>query len=168
MATKYATLKDSNGDTIYPQISTDSIASSSITGAKMDWSTMYIGVESSTSKTVTNTDTIVQSITLPAGKWKVFLQFRLTVTGMSSNSVQTTWVGFKNGDTSSSSTILEEGLNNYSDASGVVRNLYSLSSPVIDVPTSKVVSSYVRVSNAYSGASVSNAGGIYLWAIRVG
>lgn len=38
MATKYATLKDANGDIIYPQISTDSIASSSITGAKIDWS----------------------------------------------------------------------------------------------------------------------------------
>lgn len=40
MATKYATLKDSNGDTIYPQISTDSITDGSITSSKIDWSTL--------------------------------------------------------------------------------------------------------------------------------
>ena len=35
MATKYVTLKDSNGDTLYPQISTDSIANGSLTTAKL-------------------------------------------------------------------------------------------------------------------------------------
>ncbi len=39
MATKYATLKDPNGDTIYPQISSDSIANGSITSSKIDWTT---------------------------------------------------------------------------------------------------------------------------------
>lgn len=39
MATKYATLKDSNGDTIYPQISSDSISNGSITSSKIDWTT---------------------------------------------------------------------------------------------------------------------------------
>lgn len=38
MATKYGTLKDSNGDIIYPQISTDSIANGSLTTAKINWS----------------------------------------------------------------------------------------------------------------------------------
>ena len=43
MATRYATLKDSNGDTIYPQISTGSIASGSIASDKIDWSTIVAG-----------------------------------------------------------------------------------------------------------------------------
>lgn len=165
---RYVTLKDSNGEALYPQIKADSIADSSITPDKINWPSMYIGDEETSSVTVTTVNTIVQSITLPAGKWKVFLQFRLLITGMGAGTVQSTWVGFKDGDQPTSTNILEEGLSVYSDSSGVVRNLCSLSSPVIDVESSKTVSSYVRVTNAYGGASVSNSGGIYLWAIRVG
>lgn len=43
MATRYVTLKDSNGDTIYPQISTGSIAGGSIASDKIDWSTIVAG-----------------------------------------------------------------------------------------------------------------------------
>lgn len=42
MATKYATIKDSNGDTIYPQISTDSITNGSITSDKMAFTTSTV------------------------------------------------------------------------------------------------------------------------------
>lgn len=50
MATRYATLKDSNGDTIYPQsviaqvangeITTGLLANGAVTSAKIDWSTV--------------------------------------------------------------------------------------------------------------------------------
>lgn len=50
MATKYVTLKDSNGDTLYPQavasiisansIDTGKIADGAVTNAKIDWSTI--------------------------------------------------------------------------------------------------------------------------------
>lgn len=50
MATKYVTLKDSNGDTLYPQavatnlapgsIDTTELADSAVTNAKIDWSTI--------------------------------------------------------------------------------------------------------------------------------
>lgn len=50
MATKYVTLKDSNGDTLYPQavatnlapgsIDTTEIANGAVTAAKVDWSTV--------------------------------------------------------------------------------------------------------------------------------
>lgn len=38
MATKYVTLKDSNGDTLYPQAVATNLAPGSITGDKIDWS----------------------------------------------------------------------------------------------------------------------------------
>lgn len=54
MATRYVTLKDSNGDTIYPQsvisqvangaVTTDLIADGAVTNAKIDWSTIIAGV----------------------------------------------------------------------------------------------------------------------------
>lgn len=50
MATKYVTLKDSNGDTLYPQavatnlapgsIDTTELADGAVTGAKIDWTTI--------------------------------------------------------------------------------------------------------------------------------
>ena len=137
-------------------IVTSQIASKAVTPAKIDYTNMYVGDEKTSAVTVTTSNTIVQSIDLPVGKWKVFLQFRLVMTGMGANASQSSWVGFKDGDSVSSPNILEEGVNIYSDWNGTVRNLYNLASPVINVTSAKTVSSYVRVSSAYSGASVSN------------
>lgn len=43
MATKYVTLKDSNGDTLYPQAVATNLAPGSIKGGEIDWSTMTTG-----------------------------------------------------------------------------------------------------------------------------
>lgn len=44
MATRYVTLKDSNGDTIYPQISTGSLVDGSVTASKMNMQSMWGGL----------------------------------------------------------------------------------------------------------------------------
>lgn len=41
MATKYVTLKDSNGDTLYPQAVATNLAPGSITSPEIDWQTYY-------------------------------------------------------------------------------------------------------------------------------
>lgn len=64
MATKYATLKDSNGDTIYPQISTGSIANGSITSDKIDWSTIVAGA-TPTSGTISSDSIKTVTVSIP-------------------------------------------------------------------------------------------------------
>ena len=54
MATKYVTLKDSNGDTLYPQAVATNLAPGSVTSNKIDWSTMeHWSITLSGNKTVT-------------------------------------------------------------------------------------------------------------------
>ena len=49
---RYVTLKDSDGEALYPQIKADSIADGSVTSDKIDWATMIevlnVGTETTT------------------------------------------------------------------------------------------------------------------------
>lgn len=83
MATKYVTLKDSNGDTIYPQsvisqvangeITTGLIADGAVTAAKIGWSTMITGRISSFSYPVGGSTKTVNIPTQANANYMVFL-----------------------------------------------------------------------------------------------
>ena len=94
---KAVTLKNNNDEEVYPvtdlslvngdiptgriadnAITTAKIADNAITSDKIDWATLYKSATplSATLSVQANTETDVQSLTLPAGKWRVFWAVR--------------------------------------------------------------------------------------------
>ena len=84
---KAVTLKNNNNEEVYPvtdlslvngNIPTGRIADSAVTSDKIDWTTLYKSATplSATLPINANTETTVQSFTLPAGKWRIFWSVR--------------------------------------------------------------------------------------------
>lgn len=167
MATRYVTLKDSNGDTIYPQSVISQVANGEITANLIDFSTMYVSAGSGHDTQVTSGGVILQSLTLPAGKWRVFASFRFSITSMGNSATKDFYTGFKQGDAISDTTLIEIRTNISSDASGVGRSMVMFQSNEITSTGSYVISSYISYPGTGS-AYVYSGPGIYLWAIRVG
>ena len=167
MATRYVTLKDSNGDTLYPQAVATNLAPGSIKGGEIDWSTMYVSAGNGSDKQVTSGGVILQSLTLPAGKWRVFACYRFSIVSMGNNTTKDFYTGFKSGASISDTTINEIRTNISSDASGVGRAVVSFQSEEITSTGSYVISSYISYPGT-GDAYVYSGPGIYLWAIRVG
>jgi hypothetical protein len=72
---RYVTLKDSNGEALYPQIKSDSIADGSVTSDKIDYAiygigvTRQIGIDSDSSKVVYRTILGSDNLSIPASTW---------------------------------------------------------------------------------------------------
>lgn len=84
---KAVTLKNNNNEEVYPvtdlslvngNIPTGRIADNAVTSDKIDWTTLYKSATplSATLPVNANTETTVQSFTLPAGKWRIFWAVR--------------------------------------------------------------------------------------------
>ena len=96
---------------------------------------------------VTSSGAIIQTLTLPAGKWRVFAQYRV-VSAMPSNSANTLTIGFKAGSTMSASTILSQIVNTASDSGGNGRYLAHYVSGEITSTGSYTISSFATRSDS--------------------
>lgn len=96
---------------------------------------------------VTSSGAIIQTLTLPAGKWRVFAQYRV-VSAMPTNSANTLTIGFKAGSTMSASTIMSQIVNTASDSGGNGRYLAHYASGVITSTGSYTISSFATRSDS--------------------
>lgn len=96
---------------------------------------------------VTSSGAIIQTLTLPAGKWRVFAQYRV-VSAMPSNSANTLTIGFKAGSTMSASTVMSQIVNTASDSGGNGRYLAHYASGVITSTGSYTISSFATRSDS--------------------
>lgn len=76
---QYVTAEDiASTSALTPPVQTNMIADGAVTSDKIDWTTIYKAAAplSATLAVQANTETDVQSFTLPAGKWRVFWAVR--------------------------------------------------------------------------------------------
>ena len=124
---------------------------------------------SSSYLTINTSGTIIQTLDLPAGKWLVYAQFRLSAGGMGANKTAGFYVGFKHGTTMSSTTIQQSPTNISGDAAGSGRVLLSFCSPEITSTGSYVISSYCQnLSIDGTDIKIYKDPGVFLYAFKVG
>ena len=173
MATRYVTLKDSNGDTIYPQsvisqvangeITTGLLADGAVTAPKLDFSDMYLAAPALSDNVNVGTRPVIQTLTLPAGKWRVFAQLRLSVANIGANTTRLYYFGLFVG---SSTVAMEVPANVSGDTEGSGRQWASYSYE-LTTSSSTQVKSFVTYSSTGS-ASVTSSSYPALFAIRIG
>lgn len=117
---------------------------------------------------VTSSGAIIQTLTLPAGKWRVFAQYRV-VSAMPSNSANTMTIGFKSGNTMSANNLLSQIVNTASDSGGNGRYLAHYASGEITSTGSYVVSSFAtRSDSGTTSMTIGASSKPMLFALRVG
>lgn len=117
---------------------------------------------------VTSSGAIIQTLTLPAGKWRVFAQYRV-VSAMPSNSANTMTIGFKAGNTMSANNLLSQIVNTASDSGGNGRYLAHYASGEITSTGSYVVSSFAtRSDSGTTSMTIGTSSNPMLFALRVG
>ena len=148
---------------------TDEIADGAITNAKIDFSTMYVSASTPSANINVGSGAIIQTITLPVGKWRVFASFRLSCGGMTANQSKFFYCGFKYGSTLSSTTITQIPTNMTADTAGSGRQIVSMICREINATSSYPVSSYVQSGDLpTTDLKVYVDTGVQLFAIRVG
>ena len=117
---------------------------------------------------VTSSGAIIQTLTLPAGKWRVFAQYRV-VSAMPSNSANTMTIGFKAGNTMSANNLLSQIVNTASDSGGNGRYLAHYASGEITSTGSYVISSFAtRSDSGTTSMTIGTSSNPMLFALRVG
>lgn len=178
------TLKESDGTEIYPVtdislvnggIHADTIAPATsvapITAGMIDFSTMYVSAPdlSSSYVSIASGGSILQTMTLPVGKWRVIASFRLSCGGMTAGQTKFFYCGFKYGSTISGTTIQQIPTNMTADTGNSGRQLVTMVCREITATSPYTISSYVDGGELPTGdIKVYKDPGVYMFAIRVG
>lgn len=159
-----------NIETIWADTIAPATAVAPITGDMIDFSSLYVTAPYATADiSVPAGGAVIQSITLPAGKWRVFAQFRVAIGSMGANVTKFFYTGFKNGSTMSATSINQIPTNITSDSGGSGRVLVSMTSGEITSTGNYVIGSFVNFDNITATTqTIYKDPGIYLYALRVG
>lgn len=164
---KAVTLKNNNNEEVYPvtdlslvngNIPTGRIADKAVTSAKIDWTTLYKAANplSATLPVNANTETTVQSFTLPAGKWRIFWAVRGY--GGENAQIDMIYAGLKaNGDKVQSLAV-------NAVATGGIWRPYISCSYEANITSSTTFSTYITMPMAGNISAETT----YLFALRVG
>lgn len=155
---QYVTAEDiASTSALTPPVQTNMIADGAVTSDKIDWATLYKSATplSATLSVQANTETDVQSLTLPAGKWRVFWGVRSY--GASAQN-DTIYAGLKvDGDKVQNLAV------NDAVSGGTLRPYISCSYEA-NITATSTLSTYITMGMS-SNVSVETT---YLFALRVG